>query len=331
LKPLQQENPNNPLRTDRVAMEGPVPSGPDCPSLREWGLFEAGQHSGEEAARMVGHASSCPSCGQLLADLHSDESNSLTQPGREPIMALGSNTTAWKRKMVSRIVSELGRETARSTNPRRWWTMAVAAAAAVVIFAGTTWWISFRNSPRAASDLIAQAYSEQRPFELRIPGANHAPLRVERGALASPAVSLLEAQQLIAKELQQRPADPAWLRVQARADLLQWHYGHAIQSLQKVLETEPDDAEASGDLGIAYLQRAEIEAHPQDVAPAIEYLRKAAEKAPSEPAFRFNLAVAYEHQPDAGRALEQWNRYLTLDMSGAWADEAREHVNRLKK
>jgi cytochrome c-type biogenesis protein CcmH/NrfG len=316
-----------------MAMEGPVPSGPDCPSLREWGLFEAGQYSGEEATRMVGHASGCPSCGQLLADLHSDESESEMQSGRGPIMALGSNTTAWKRKMVSRIVSELGRETARSTNPSRWWTPAFAAAAAamVVMIAGTTWWISFRNSPRTASNLIAQAYSEQRPFELRIPGANHAPLRAERGALASPAVSLLEAQQLIAKELQQRPADPAWLRVQARADLLQWRYAPAIQALQKVLETEPDDAEVSGDLGIAYLQRAELESHPQDVAPAIEYLRKAAEKAPSEPAFRFNLALAYEHQPDPRRALEEWNRYLALDMAGPWADEAREHVNKLKK
>jgi hypothetical protein len=331
LKPLQEENPNNPLRTGRREMEGPVPSGPDCPSLREWGLFEAGQYSGEEATRMVGHASGCPSCGQLLADLHSDESDGETQSGRGPIMALGSNTTAWKRKMVSRIVSELGRETARSTNPIRWWTVAAAVAAgAVVLIAGATWWISFRNSPRAASNLIAQAYSEQRPFELRIPGANHAPLRPERGAMASPAVSLLEAQRLIAKELQDRPADPAWLRVQARADLLQWRYAPAIQSLQQVLETEPGDAEVSGDLGIAYLQRAEIESHPQDVAPALEYLKKAAEKAPSEPAFRFNLALAYERQ-DPHRALEEWNRYLALDASGPWADEAREHVNRLKK
>jgi len=330
LKP--QDNPNNPLRTDRVEMEAPVPSGRDCPSLREWGLFEAGQYTGAEAFRMVGHASLCPSCAQLLTDLHGDEPDTGAQPSREPVMALASNTTAWKRKMLARIASELAGETARPRTPVRWWAaVAVAAAAALVILAGSAWWISFRNSPRAASDLIAQAYSEQRPFELRIPGANHAPLRAQRGALASPGVPLLDAQRLIAEKLQQRPADPAWLQVHARADLLQWRYGPAIQSLQQALETEPGDAEVAGDLGIAYLQRAEIESRPQDIPQAIEYLRKAVEKAPSEPAFRFNLALAYERQADSPRALDEWSRYLALDASGPWADEAREHVNRLKK
>ena len=308
-----------------------MPPGPSCPSLEEFGKYEAGLQSEEAAAAILGHVAECPDCAGLLADLCSEGSHRASSNGSADLgatMALPSSTRKWKRKLLGRIAQELD-QNVKQPGIGRWWP--AAAAACVVGIAGGVWWTSFRNTPEAALSLIAQAYTEQRPFELRIPGAAHSPLRVTRGALDSPGVSLLDARRRIAERLQQQPASTLWLRAKARADLLQWNYAATIEALRRAQETEPDNPDILGDLGIAYLQRAEMESRPQDVAQAIEYVGKAADVTPSEPAYRFNLALAYERQPAPRQALDEWNELLRREPKGAWAEEAREHASRLQK
>ncbi len=318
------EDEINPLRSSRLTAGGPAPPGSGCPSLQDWGLYEAGLQTGEKAGGMLDHASDCPACGTLLADMSEVQRG----PGQETVL-LRSNTVGWKREMLARIGKELAAPAGGSKRPqaaRYVW----AAAAAVVLMTGGIWWTSFKNSPKAAFDLIAQAYGEQRPFELRIAGAKHAPLRAERGAQPAPVLPLLDAQRMIAPKLGQRSDDPAWLRANARAELLQWRYASAIESLRRAQDAQPDSAAILGDLGIAYLQRAEIESRPQDIAQAIEYLTTAIKAVPSDTVLRFNRALAYERQPAPRMALEDWNELLRTEPSGGWADEAREHVKKLK-
>jgi CHAT domain-containing protein len=338
------EAPDNPLSAPRRTVGEPVPPGPGCPSPQEWGLYEAGLYPNVKAESMLEHAADCPACGTLLADLRGSEFGG-AQAGQgtddsKTMVVLRSNTAEWKRDMLARIAQTLGNEARPSrvrfslprfslpgfSLPRYSW----AAAAAVVAVAAGAWWISSRNTPEAAFRLMAQAYAEQRPFELRIPGADHAPLRAERGAAASPVLPLLDAQRLIASKLEQRPDDADWLRANARAELLQWRYASAIELLRRAEDTEPNNSTILGDLGIAYLQRAEMESRPQDIAQAIEYLTTALKASPSDPVLRFNRALAYERQPAPRMALEDWNELLRLEPSGGWADEAREHVKRLK-
>lgn len=307
--------------------------GPDCPTLEDLGEYEAGLKPSDQAVSILDHVADCPACAALLADVKKSE-NAATDPGTG--IVLRSSTAAWKRSMLTRIATEMTARPERSPersggqawNTNRWW---VAVAASILAVIGTLWWTSSRNTPEAAFALIAQAYSQQRPFELRIPGADHAPVVVERGALESPAVALLDAQRLIADRIKQAPDSAAWLRANARADLLQWRYSAAIEALRHAQETEPNNPGILGDLGIAYLQRAEMESRPQDISQAIEYLSMAVDAAPAEPAYRFNLALAYERQPAPRQALEEWNELLRVEPSGAWADEAREHIERLRR
>ena len=84
----------------------------------------------------------------------------------------------------------------------------------------------------SAEPLLAQAYSERRTLEVRIPGANYAPLRVERGTGGSnldKPESLLKAEALIGENLQKNSADPTWLQFKARADLLDGNYDFSHQ------------------------------------------------------------------------------------------------------
>ena len=328
------------MRQSYRQMGGPAPRGLDCPSLRELGEYEARLRTGksdEDAAGILDHIADCEACAALIADMQGVElqgADGEASSEKKGIL-LRSSTKAWQETMLSRIARELGGEKRRSSKqswaPSWGWPRWAAVAAAVVAIVGAVWWNTVSKSPDAAFRLIAEAYTEQRPFELRIPGAAYSPLRTERGPSASPGVALLDAQRMIASQIEKKSNGVDWLRASARADLMQSRYPAAIQFLRRAEAAKPGDPAILGDLGIAYLQRAEMESRPQDIAPAIEYLSKAVTGLPTEPAYRFNLALAYERQRALRQALEEWNGLLGREPSGAWAGEARQHVERIQK
>ena len=102
---------------------------------------------------------------------------------------------------------------------RRW---ALVALVIVTALMGTGWrWIATAPSRelRSADGLLAQAYSKQRLFEVRLPAAFYAPVEIQKGdersAFSKPIV-LLEAESLIAQRLAKNPDDAQWLRLRAR-------------------------------------------------------------------------------------------------------------------
>jgi tetratricopeptide (TPR) repeat protein len=133
------------------------------------------------------------------------------------------------------LSSRVGRQLRNALIPR--WGYAIAAIAVFSVIVG---WVRWHSTPSYADKLLAQAYSEQRSLELRISGARHAPLRVQKGEDRSRferPLELLEAEEVIAKKLVQDPNDPAWLQAKARAELLDGNYESAVQALQRALET----------------------------------------------------------------------------------------------
>lgn len=286
-------------------------------------MYEAGLLPEARSLELLEHASDCDSCGVLVTDMHTE-----TQPERDVPLMLKSGTAAWKREML-RQIGEKTREGGGGSGRFRFRKSWLAAAAVVVaIVSGGAWWLYRENSPEAAFRLLAEAYTKQRPFELRIPGAAPGPLRVQRGGSVSPTVELAEAQSLIARKLESQPESAGWLWAGARADLLEWRYSVAIERLRQAQEIEPENPEILGDLGIAYLQRAEIESRPQDVAQAIDLLSQALAVRPFDQVLRFNRALAYERLPTPRSAIDDWEDFLRREPSGGWANEARAHLSR---
>ena len=121
------------------------------------------------------------------------------------------------------------------SRPRTWLTR----AAALIVAAGAGWmawdhWMAADPAP-----LIAEAYTQQRPFEFRIPQAGHSGVRLERGADNSSfqrPPALLEAEAKIARELVKEPDNVKWLSLRARAEMLNWDPGTAIGTLQRALD-----------------------------------------------------------------------------------------------
>ena len=98
--------------------------------------------------------------------------------------------------------------------------------------------------------------------------------------------------------------------------------GTALEELQAVVKDRPRDKDALYAVASAYFHQ---ERYPEAVSRLMGALGL-------DPAFlraQYTLALALERMGEGTRAREAWQRYLTLDGSSAWADEAREHLKTL--
>ena len=196
-------------------------------------------------------------------------------------------------------------------------------------------WVGLRLlRPVSVEQLLAEAYTERRTLEVRIPGAKFAPMRLERGASGSnldKPPSLLKAEDLIGENLQKNPNDPAWLQAKARADLLDGNYESAIKSLQLALEIQPESPPLLTDLASAYFERAGALNRPIDYGNAVEILGKTLAKSPDNPVALFNRAISSEKLFLYTQAVEDWEHYLRVEPNGDWADNARNRLAALRE
>jgi CHAT domain-containing protein len=171
-------------------------------------------------------------------------------------------------------------------------------------------------------------------LELRIAGAEFAPMRVSRGGATSFTSSpppLLKAQVLIASQLQSQPNSPAWLQAQAEGDMLAGRYEPAVEELRRALELEPHSPAILTDLATAYFQRGQSADRKDDLGAAYEHLSQALRLGPDDQVALFNRAIVAEHLFLYQQALEDWDHYLRVDPSSQWADEARSRSNALRE
>jgi CHAT domain-containing protein/tetratricopeptide (TPR) repeat protein len=317
--------------------------GPDCIGEAEWLDVAAGLLPHAQVRELMKHAAQCGHCGPLLknaVEMLADEAI----PGEETLLAsLTSARLTWQKSMAKTLVKttqdpERGPKASRSRVLFSWpgltWPRLVFPLAAIAV-AAVSGWLGYRMlQPLSADQLLAQAYTEHRTLEVRIPGAKYAPLRVERGSGSSnldKPPALLQAEVLIGEKLRTHPNDPTWLEAKARADLLDGNYESAIKSAQRALETKPDSPSLLTDLGSAYFLRAEAADRAIDYGNAIESLGKALAKSPDDPVALFNRALACERMFLYTQAVDDWAHYLRVDPSGEWASDARVHLERVKQ
>jgi CHAT domain-containing protein/cytochrome c-type biogenesis protein CcmH/NrfG len=316
----------------------------DCPSPDVWREI-AGGLPPDDTLGPVEHASRCDHCGPLLREAVAElaELNGeLTEAERKYIASLESANAEWQQRLAQRIIGTPQSGTDR--RPAAWWQwlsgprVAMAGVSLLAVIGVGSWVVVhryqvYRNQPAAAERLLARAYTQQRTLELRIAGADFAPMRVSRGPLASFTESpapLSKAKALIASQLKSHPSDPSWLQAKAQADLLDGKYDAAVEALRGALELEPNSPALLIDLATAYFQRAQAEDKKDDLGAAYEYLSQALKLRPDDPVALFNRAIVAEHQSLYHQALDDWNRYLQVDPRSDWAGEAREAGERVR-
>jgi CHAT domain-containing protein/tetratricopeptide (TPR) repeat protein len=341
------------LKGSKAGDTGPAAS--ICPPAEIWFMLVGGFLPEKVAARLLEHTKICEVCDLALKTGKEDIASDELDAG---ISRLKSSGAEWQQKLASRIASEncviasidspTAKELAmppvqpremqdcrppvglnarlRGVLPWQYQLSATAALAALCVAA----WFGLRGLRQPSADqLLAQAYSAHRTLEVRIAGAQYAPMRVERGLGSSninKPSSLLKAEALIGENLSKSPNNPAWLGAKARADLIDGNYESAIQSLQRALQMQPVSAALLTDLGSAYFLRASSTGHAMDFGNAIEEQSKALEQSPDDPVALFNRALTSERIFLYTQAADDWEHYLRVDPTGEWANDARKHL-----
>jgi CHAT domain-containing protein len=333
------------LKSMRPAESAPRQS--DCPDPAVWREIAGGLTPPHETLVYVEHASRCDYCGPLLhgavAELI-DLNGEITEAEQKQIATLESASLEWQLELAQRISGTP--HAAPDAESKPWWQrwlavprLAMAGASLLAVVGVGSWaivqWVTVhQNQPAAADRLLASAYTEKRTLELRIAGADYAPLRVSRGPAASftsrPA-ALLRAEALIASQLESHPSDPSWLQAQAQADVLEGKYDAAVEALRRALELNPGSPALLTDLATAYFQRAQQEDRKDDFGAAYEYLSQALRLHPDDSVALFNRAIVAEHEFLYQQALDDWEHYLRVDAGSQWADEARNRADAVRE
>ena len=96
----------------------------------------------------------------------------------------------------------------------------------------------------------------------------------------------------------------------------------ALDELEQVAKVRPRDKDALYAVASAYFHQG---LYPQ----AVSRLDEALALDPTFLRAQYTRALALERMGDGAGARQAWQRYLQLDGSSAWADEAREHLKTL--
>jgi tetratricopeptide (TPR) repeat protein len=313
----------------------------DCPETTMWREIVVGLTPPDEILVHMEHASRCDECGTLLREAvagFADLNRELTDEERKRIGSLESAGSEWQENLAERIAGTPRLVPGRNLSPwRQKWTsvprLGLAGVSLVGLIAVGYWVILHRNQQRTAADLLAKAYTDKRTLELRIAGAQYAPVRLSRGpggSFTSRPTALLKAEVLIANQLESQPASPFWIEAQAEADVLEGKYDPAVEALRRALELEPHSPGILIDLATAYFQRAQQADRNDDLGAAFENLSRALMQQPDNAIALFNRAIVAEHLFLYQQAIEDWEHYLRVDGASQWAAEARTRVDALR-
>lgn len=316
---------------------------PSCPSIETWLQLAGGLLPSADQERYTRHAAQCDYCGPILQQVIQD----FSKPASQEEEALLSNLDQGRQSQQrSTLAQALGKETFRSVKPAprgtKWirfpvWAASAAALAVCAVLALVVFRIGPFNEKQdtvaSITQLLGEAYGEQRNTELRIPQGIYGPIRVSRagpGSQFNSPPALLKAEGMIAPALENRPNDPELLRRKAEADLLRGNYGDAIATLNIILNQGNPSAVVLQDLGVAYFQSAEDngsgENKKNDYKKACQYLSEALKIAPYNSEILFNRAIIDDKLQLLDRSIEDWNQFLKSEHDPKWISEGSKYL-----
>ncbi|MGD0891994.1 MAG: CHAT domain-containing protein [Terracidiphilus sp.] len=304
----------------------------DCPELGAWLVLLGPQTSdARQNARievLLAHAAQCGNCAERLRLLTADA----TAEEAAELSKLASASAEWKHELAAELARTPRRSAASSRTPRLYLWSGVGLAASLLLAVGAGLWWQHANTPER---LLAEAYTHDRIFQLRMPDAGFADVTPQthlRGGSAShESARLLDARARIERQLENAPEDPHWLQLEARADILEEKYDPAIDILDRLIAAGPVTSGLLVDDAAAYFQRGSSTGSENDRTTALEYLRHADELAPGDPVVLFNEAVAMEDRGQVMNAVETWNRYLRFERDPKWLADGRRRLQALEE
>lgn len=308
----------------------------DCPAEAKWLPLAAGLCPGDDVAALLEHAAGCDYCGPLLREITQSVGPEVSAQEKKMLSQLASPEPARHKRLAQRLADasqpltdDALQVVPRSRGFRGWMRWGFAAAVAVLIAVGGVAWYEVSQPSLAETNrLIAQAYTEQRPFEMRLEGAAYGPVRQQRGAshLGSPQ-ALKEAKERIARALEKRPDDPGWLQAKGRVELLEGNVQAALEDFRLINGSRAANPSIQVDLATAYFA---LPSESENLQAAVALLTHILTLNPSDRIARFNRALVLEKQHKYRESESDWQKYLGLTSEQEWDVEARRHLDKIE-
>lgn len=304
---------------------------PDCPDEQRLRLLLPGQVDAQEAGQLLTHASECDWCGTVLREAARD----LTEPPtreEEGLAAKARLANPRRRRELARRIAH-----PKPADPKpgflifRWWPAAGLATAALV---GAVAYPQWARSAAHTEHLLAEAYTQQRTVEMRLPGAKWGAERIKMGAGSSSfnePSELLDARSNIKRAIDAHPDDPHWRQLQGRADLMEGREDAAIAELERARSIRPNDIAILADLGAAYYQKGAKTDDLEQYKDSYQRLSEGLRLKKDDPTLLFDQALAAERIQAPTAARQAWEDYLKVDSTSGFANEARAHLAGVKK
>src|SRR5262245_7504858 len=310
--------------------------------------YLTGACSPEEMEVVEDHCVDCEACcAQLAALLHMVISSAHKRKDKrrelDALLPLGEQAAARARKSVRRQ-EQWGRQRV-SPLANLWKGLQVfrpilAPALAIVALLGgglTTYLSLWRQSPEERTlARVREVYRDARVLQARVTGGfTHQQYVTTRGSGDLAGVDESRRVALLS-ELNQEVT--TYQGAAARHNLgrlyvLRGDLELAERQFLLALNERPRDARLLADLGALYYERSLKEAGEghELLEKSVEHTSNAIEADPKLLEAWFNRALCYERMNLFLQAEADWKQYLTLDGDSAWAEEAREHLEKLRE
>jgi tetratricopeptide (TPR) repeat protein len=273
------------------------------------------------ALELIKHAAGCARCGRRLREL-----TFICDPDEESVSEivgqLKSSAPEWQRATAKILASE-SRTTEARTSRGTWRWLAAAAAVLVMLSVGLTW---NRLKALRVEQMLAQAYTDGRPFEFRLPDRGYSTFKQQMGAPSTfQNPSLMKANADIV-DLPETDPRAKWLR--GRAELLGRDVDAAISHLQNL---DLPGGDTSLDLAVALAVRGDGGTRAEDWGRGLDYVSRYLASHPNSREGLYNKALLLERLQLIDDAIAAWEQYLKIDPTGPWAGEANRHKEDLQK
>ena len=311
-------------------MNGPRPNCPDNDVLQE---LAAGILAPAKAEQTMLHVAECKFCAPTLRQYLKEFSEEQSPENIAILKDLQSSKPAWQKKLVRESIG----------GGRFPWLKLVPAtvALAAVIFAfiqGPALLAGFQL--HQAQKQVTAAFVERRTTAMRLPSVSYSPYSpfpVVLGAQDGLSVdevppSLHDASGAANKNLRAANADPHWLQIQGRA-LLWESTPSSLEKAEKDFEKARSEGLATPsleiDLAASYFERDSRAERPnlqRTLNLLSEVLSKPNLSKDDQASALFNLAIAYEKTQAWDLAVETWEKYLQVDTTSGWKNEAQQRL-----
>ena len=329
---------SDPLDSRRVEnSRSPSPqAGPSaCQPLPMWAAVCAGTMPEDAAMSHLRHAIECRDCAWLLQQANAAFAAEAASEEQAVLDQLDTTSPAGQLHLARLLAGETARERSRTALRRsRGFLIPVicGAAAACLILAA----IFILRQPSDAT-VIAEAWNEQRPSELRFPGTEPGPVasptRGSNNRIESSQLLRLTArtQDEIDKQPDRRPT-PAQHQILGRIALAEGRGDFAFSQFDAANSLDPNLPGITFDLASAWFERAESSGDLHDYAYAIELYKRHLQKVNGkDPVALYNLALCWERQAVSEQAIVYFEAALAVEKDPRWRQEIESHLSKLRR